>query len=194
MINDKKDLHLYLKEDAKRNGINNRVKYWINLFLGSENACAYRYIKCMRYCEFHMNNSKKLWNKLCYYVYKVKLKHLGRKYSIQITPNTCGYGLRLMHLSGGGGVLLNIKKAGNYCGFNSGVLLGNIDNQENRPTLGDYVAFGPGAKAFGNITIGDNVFVAANAVVTKDIPNNVIVGGIPAKVLKSKDQVVSVQK
>lgn len=91
-----------------------------------------------------------------------------------------------MHLSGGGGILLNIKKCGNYCGFNAGVLLGNIDNQDNRPILGDYVAFCPGAKAFGKITIGNNVFVAPNAVITKDIPDNVVVGGIPAKILKEK--------
>ena len=86
----------------------------------------------------------------------------------------------------GGGILLNIKKFGNYCGFNAGVLLGNIDSQGNRPMLGDYVAFAPGAKAFGKITIGNNVFVAPNAVVTKDVPDNVIVGGIPAKILKDK--------
>ena len=86
----------------------------------------------------------------------------------------------------GGGILLNVKSVGNYCGFNSGVLLGNIGNQDNRPTCGNYVAFGPGAKAFGKITIGNNVFVAPNAVVTKDIPDNVIVGGIPAKIIKEK--------
>ena len=52
--------------------------------------------------------------------------------------------------------------------------------------MGDFVAFGPGAKAFGKIKIGNNVFVAPNAVVTKDIPDNVIVGGIPAKIIKEK--------
>lgn len=186
MIRTRKDLSFYLKEDAKRNDINNKLKYWIKIFVESENACVFRYIKCMRFCEYHLNNSSNLFHKLCYYAYKFKLSRLGRKYNIQIPPNTCGYGLRLMHLSGGGGILLNIKKCGNYCGFNSGVLLGNIDNQENRPTLGDYVAFAPGAKAFGNITIGNNVFVAPNAVVTKDIPDNVIVGGVPAKIIKEK--------
>ena len=141
----------------------------------------------MRYCEYHLNNISNPLQKIFYYFYRVKLSRLGLLYNIQIAPNTCGYGLRLMHLSGGGGILLNIKKAGNYCGFNSGVLLGNIDNQDNRPTLGDHVAFGPGAKAFGRITIGNNVFVAPNAVVTKDVPDNVIVGGIPAKIIKSKE-------
>lgn len=187
MIKTKKDLKFYLKEDAKRNGCNDYLRYIILLLIGAECALAYRYIKCMRKCEYHLNNSKhSLWHKVWYYVYKIKKYRLGSKYHIEIGLNTCGYGLRLMHLSGGGGVLLNIKKAGNYCGFNAGVLLGNIDNADNRPILGDYVAFGPGAKAFGKLTIGDNVFVAPNAVVTKDVPDNAIVGGIPAKIIKFK--------
>lgn len=81
--------------------------------------------------------------------------------------------------------MLNVNKIGNYCGFNTGVLLG--DNGENAlPTLGDYVAFAPGSKAFGSISIGNNVFVAPNAVVNKDVPDNCIVGGVPAKVIKEK--------
>ena len=46
------------------------------------------------------------------------------------------------------------------------------------------MAFGPGAKAFGKIIIGNNVFVAPNAVVVKDVPDNTIVGGVPAKIIK----------
>ncbi|UVV64139.1 serine acetyltransferase [Bacteroides fragilis] len=40
---------------------------------------------------------------------------------------------------------------------------------------------------FGSIIIGNNVTIGANAVVTKDIPDNAIVGGIPAKVLRFKE-------
>ena len=101
MIKTKKDLRFYLREDVNRNGVNSRLKYWITVCMGHENACAYRYIKCMRFLEYHINNSSKVWNKICSYVYKVKLMRLGRRYGIQISPNTCGYGLRLMHLSGG---------------------------------------------------------------------------------------------
>ena len=97
-----------------------------------------------------------------------------------------GYGLRIMHLSGGGGARIGAKRVGNYCGFNAGVLIGTTNEANSRPTIGDFVAFGPGAKAFGNITIGNNVFVAPNAVVTKDVPDNCIVGGVPAKILKYK--------
>ena len=40
-----------------------------------------------------------------------------------------------------------------------------------------------GCKIFGSVRIGNNVTVGANAVVTKDIPDNAVVGGVPAKVL-----------
>lgn len=41
----------------------------------------------------------------------------------------------------------------------------------------------PGSKVVGNVHIGNNVVIAANSVVTKDIPDNCIVGGIPARIL-----------
>ncbi len=41
-----------------------------------------------------------------------------------------------------------------------------------------------GVTITGGVTIGDNVIVAAGAVVTKDIPSNKIVGGVPAKIIK----------
>lgn len=189
MIESKQDLQFYLLEDKKRNGIPLKmggVRIWLYAILGSEDCCAYRYIRCMRLCEYYINCFPTAKVKIFKIYYKMKLKQLGMKYHIKIAPNTCGYGLRIMHISGGGGVLLNIKKAGNYCGFNAGVLLGNVGIQENRPTLGDHVAFGPGAKAFGNIAIGNNVFVAPNAVVTKDVPDNCVVGGVPAKIIKEK--------
>lgn len=184
MIKTKKDLNFYLIEDAKRNKINNKWGYWLRLLIGRENACAFRYIKCMRKCEFHLNNSSNIYHKLMYHYLKLRLTKIGRKYSIFISLNTCGYGLRIMHLYGGGGVLLNVKKVGNYCGFSSGVLIGNKDSQEMRCIIGDHTAFGPGSKAFGKLTIGSNVFVAPNAVVTKDVPDNCVVGGVPAKILK----------
>ena len=40
----------------------------------------------------------------------------------------------------------------------------------------------------GGITIGNNVVVGANAVVTKPVPDNAIVAGVPAKILRFKDE------
>lgn len=44
---------------------------------------------------------------------------------------------------------------------------------------------GAGATILPGVTIGENAVVAAGSVVSKDVPNNMIVGGVPAKVIKS---------
>ncbi|MCX2452329.1 DapH/DapD/GlmU-related protein [Pedobacter sp. PLR] len=44
---------------------------------------------------------------------------------------------------------------------------------------------GSGATILPGVTIGENAVVAAGAVVSKDVPDNVVVGGIPAKIIKS---------
>ena len=51
---------------------------------------------------------------------------------------------------------------------------------------GDNCYLGIGCKLFGSVRIGNNVTVGANAVVTKDIPDNAVVGGVPAKVIKKR--------
>ena len=89
--------------------------------------------------------------------------------------------------SDGLGVILNAAKIGNYCGFNASSLIGNNKSPENKPVIGDYVHFGPGAKAFGKVSIGNHVFVAPNSVLAShDVPDNCIVGGVPAKILSKK--------
>ena len=49
------------------------------------------------------------------------------------------------------------------------------------PTIGNGVRISAGAKVIGDIKIEDNVIIAANAAVVKDIEENDIVGGVPAK-------------
>lgn len=185
MIHTKQDLKFYVKEDAKRNGMDcTFIIYLSRVFRKQENALAFRYLRTLRQCEYHTNNKGWIHRLLSIY-YDIKRQRIGGRYNIQIPLNRTGYGLRIMHLSGGG-ILLNVNSIGNYCGFNSGVVLGNKGFAEARPELGNNVAFGPGAKAFGQIHIGDNVFVAPNAVVTKDVPSNCIVGGIPAVIIRTK--------
>ena len=50
--------------------------------------------------------------------------------------------------------------------------------------IGKCVWIGANATITGGVTIGDNSIVAAGAVVTKDVPANVVVGGVPAKFIK----------
>lgn len=74
---------------------------------------------------------------------------------------------------------------GNYCSINSGVVVGN-KRANDLAVIGDNVGLGIGCKVIGNVHIGNNVFIAPNAVVTKDVPDNVIVGGVPARIIKYK--------
>ena len=58
------------------------------------------------------------------------------------------------------------------------------DNQRNvkrHPTLKDNVVVGSGAQVLGPVVVGKNAKIGANAVVTKDVPENAVMVGIPAK-------------
>lgn len=56
------------------------------------------------------------------------------------------------------------------------------------PTIGDNVFIGAGAKILGEITIGNNVTIGANAVVVKDVPDNAVVVGNPARIVRIKGE------
>ena len=66
---------------------------------------------------------------------------------------------------------------------NAGVIVGN-NNKGELAVIGDNVDLTIGCKVIGGVHIGNNVIVAPNSVVVKDVPNNAIVSGIPAKILK----------
>ena len=51
--------------------------------------------------------------------------------------------------------------------------------------IGNDVWIGGNVTILPGITIGNNVVVAAGAVVTKDVPDNCVVGGVPARILKN---------
>ncbi len=60
----------------------------------------------------------------------------------------------------------------------------NSDDQRDskrHPTLMDNVVVGSGAQILGPVTVGENAKIGANAVVTKDVPENAVMVGIPAK-------------
>jgi serine O-acetyltransferase len=67
-----------------------------------------------------------------------------------------------------------------------GVTLGGTGKEKGKrhPNIGDNVVIGAGAKVLGNITIGKNSYIGANAVVIKDVSENSTVVGVPGHVTK----------
>lgn len=65
------------------------------------------------------------------------------------------------------------------------VTIGNTS--KGRPRIGDNVSVGAGAIIIGNVRIGNNVSIGAGCVVVKDVPDNAVVVGNPARIVKYKD-------
>ncbi|MEC4985998.1 MAG: serine O-acetyltransferase [Oscillatoria sp. PMC 1068.18] len=79
-------------------------------------------------------------------------------------------------------------KLGENANLGQDIAIGVAGRGEKRgvPKIGDRVFIAPGAKIFGDISIGNDVAIGANAVVTKDLPDLAVAVGIPAKVISYK--------
>jgi serine O-acetyltransferase len=69
-----------------------------------------------------------------------------------------------------------------------GVTLGGTGKEKGKrhPNIEDNVVVGTGAKVLGNITIGRNSYIGANAVVIKDVPENSTIVGVPGRLTKQE--------
>lgn len=94
-----------------------------------------------------------------------------------------GRGLYIGHF---GQIILSTRTVmGEFCNLSQGVTIGQAGRGEEQytPIIGDRVYIGPGAKIFGKVLIGNDVAIGANAVVTRDLPDNAVAVGIPAKII-----------
>ena len=112
-----------------------------------------------------------------------RLHALSRHLGFSIHPNSIGPGLSIPHA--GTIVVTGNAVIGDNCRIHTCVNIGN--HRGKAPRIGNNVYIGPGAKIFGDITVGDNAVIGANAVVNKDVPPGVTVGGVPARIISHKD-------
>ena len=95
-------------------------------------------------------------------------------------PNIGG-GLLIQH---GFATIIQAEKIGRNAKIFQQVTIGY--NEDKRPVIGDNVEVCCGAKVIGGVHVGNNVTIGAQALVIKDVEDNVVVGGVPAKVIKRK--------
>lgn len=130
---------------------------------------------------------RKLLNKNVFYIYHKLMFFITKKiFQVEISSKTkIGGGVYFGHPYG---ITINQNVViGDNCNIHKGVTIG----QENRgkrkgcPTIGNYVWIGVNATIVGKICIGNNVLIAPNSFVNRDIPDNSIVFGNPCIVKQS---------
>jgi serine O-acetyltransferase len=174
MINNKNDLKYYLEQDRiQLNKMRKKPR-----LVGDE---VWRFQILLRKEEYYVN----IGNKLLALYYKVRRHKLGVSLGFTIPINVFGAGLSIAHY---GTIIVNkSSKVGVNCRIHACVNIGTQAGVSNKaPTVGDNSYIGPGAKLFGNIILGDNLAIGANAVVNKSFPlGEVTIGGVPAKVISN---------
>ena len=122
------------------------------------------------------------------------ISQVGRFFTgIEIHPGAqIGNSLFIDH--GMGVVIGETAIIGDNVTLYQGVTLGGTGRERGKrhPTLGNNLVVGAGAKVLGNITVGDNSYIGANAVVIKDVPPNSTVVGVPGRITKQDGKKIDI--
>ena len=201
MIFTKRDLKEYLNYEKKLYIASKKRDYVLSIISKDYTYYYWKYIMYLRKSEYHFNNcsflmtktygeewkqnkANQIWHDLMYVYYRHKRNKFGRILQIEIYENNFEKGLVIYHSLGG--ILINGgARIGKNCRLHGNICIGNKGINEDVPTIGDNVDIGFGTIIIGDIKIGDNTIIAAGSVVVDSFETgNVVIGGIPAKVIR----------
>ena len=100
--------------------------------------------------------------------------------TLDIATPHIGPGLVISH---GNGTILTAESIGRNCWVHHEVTIG-WQYGTGKPTIGDDVFVGAGAKILGSVNVGDGARIGANAVVVDDVPDGGTAVGVPARIRK----------
>ncbi len=140
-------------------------------------------------------------HRLAHWVWQKKIPFFPRLISqisrfftgIEIHPGAqIGRGLFIDH--GMGVVIGETAIVGDNVVLFQGVTLGGTGKETGKrhPTLRDNIVVGAGAKILGNIEVGSNAYVGANAVVIKNVPPNTTVVGVPGRITRQEGRKIDI--
>lgn len=174
MIQSKADLKRYLEQDRIAL-YKTRKKPRI---AGDE---IWQYEILLRKTEYYMNCKKSPLGKAVAVWLHYRLRKKGRKLcGFHIPPNAFEEGLSIAHW--GPIVVHPTAKIGKNCRIHQCVTIGATNGQNEAAKIGDNVFIGPCSSIIGKITIGNNIAIGANSVVTKSFEEgSITIAGTPAK-------------
>ncbi|MFV0221277.1 serine acetyltransferase [Empedobacter falsenii] len=185
MINSRKDYIYYLEEDKKAIGVRtDGFKNKLRQLLFPNPIWVFQ--KKLRKSEYYKNCRKDLLGKFLYLIYRKQFDRYSIKLGFSIPENVFGPGLAIVHY---GSIVVNgSAKVGKNCRIHASTNIGASGGSKKAPQIGDNVYIGPGAIIFGDIIVGNNNAISANATVNKSIlEENKMIAGTPAKVIKEID-------
>ncbi len=189
MIKNKKDLRIYIQKDRESMNLDGKNLFIMRLKGRSYEVGLLQYIIKLRKMEYAENRylyHKNIINFFFYYIWRQYFWWYRKRVGIYIDPNVCDAGLKIVHP----GYIWIAKSAriGKNCTILPRVLIGKKRPGLTPPVvfIGDNCYIGTGSTILGPVKIGNNVTIAAGAVVVKDVPDNCVVGGNPAKIIKYK--------
>lgn len=187
MIKTKKELIEYINADKKANNYIGKSIFVEKLKGNIENALIMQSLIALRKFEYATNNKYGIIGKLRYLYYKRVYYKLRIKLGIHLDANVFDKGIYIVHP--GYIWIAQSSRIGTNCTILPRVLIGKKRPGIEPPcvTIGNNCYIGTGTTILGPITIGNNVTIGANSLVINDIPDNCVVGGNPAKVLKIKE-------